>query len=312
MTTPLVSVIVPTYNGLKRGYLREALASVLAQTYANFELIIVDDGSDDDIEVGCSDILKDERVRLTRRDNGGLSAARMTGIELAKGEYIALLDDDDRWLPGKLEAQLKFFVNSTDPKTGMVFTGVRLINSNGVAIGVRIKSANGGMYRSFVFHGNGITAPSAVMFRRDVVDSVGNFDPTMRSLEDLDMWLRISRRFSIYSMRELLTDYRLHGDTITAKSFSREEEYERKLYKRILEEDPTLDSYVVERNMLRRFAVRHLSLGNYRDARRGLSESLRCKFSWESMGLFILAIFPPAVLNLMKNYRRQYLLKVLS
>jgi glycosyltransferase involved in cell wall biosynthesis len=305
MNESLVSVILPTYNGFSRGFLDEAVRSVLAQTQKRFELIIVDDGSTDDIAEGCQDCLRDGRVRIIRRENGGLSAARMTGIENSRGEYIALLDDDDRWHPDMLLRQLEFLDSLKDPQAAMVFCGIRLIDAQGKGIGARRRKAVGDIYQRLIVNGNGITAPSAVIFKRSVIDAVGNFDPAMRSLEDLDLWLRIARRYHIYSMPDLLCDYRLHDNTITAKSFAREEEYERKLYERVLADEPGLDRRTIFRNMFRRFAVRHLSLGNYAEARKALKDSLGQGFSLESFALFVLAGFPAGILNMVRSLRRR-------
>jgi glycosyltransferase involved in cell wall biosynthesis len=305
MTEPLVSIILPTYNGISRGFLAAAVQSVLAQTYRKFELIIVDDGSTDNIAAGCREHLKDGRVRIVHRENGGLSAARMTGVQNATGEFIAFLDDDDRWTPEKLAKQLEFFAQCPDAKAGMVFTGVRLIDAAGHLIGARVKSASGDMYRRLVLEGNLITAPSAVMLRHSVIKEVGNFDPAMKSLEDLDLWLRVARRYHIYSMSELLTDYRLHGNTITAKSFAREEAFEQKLYEKVLAADPQFDRRTIFRNMTRRFALRHLSLGNYRQARDFLKQSLAYGFSLASSFLLLVTYVPSNWLESIKALRRR-------
>lgn len=300
----MISVIIPTYNGLSRGFLKEAVQSVLDQTERDFELIIVDDGSSDDIRAGLSEELKDNRVRVVRQANQGLSGARKTGIEHARGDLIALLDDDDRFLPRKLEDQAAFIRQHPDTKVGMVFCGVRLIDAEGRVIGARVKSASGDIYRRMVQEGNGVTAPSAVMMKRDVIDAAGNFDPGMRSLEDMDMWLRIARQYHVYAMPECLADYRLHGNTITAKSFGREEEYERKLYDRILRQDASWDRDQIYGRMYGRFAVRHYSLGNYRAARAALSQSAAHGFWPDLWLLWVMTFLPAGFLNAVKSARR--------
>jgi glycosyltransferase involved in cell wall biosynthesis len=306
MKSPLVSIIVPTYNGLSRGFLKEALESVLNQTYSFWELIIVDDGSSDDLKAGCDHILKDDRASLIRQDNQGLSAARKTGIEYAKGDYIALLDDDDRWDKQKLARQLEFFEKCGDPKVGMVFTAIRLIDDRGRVIGVRAKKATGNIYQNLIYQGNGISAPSAVMIKMAAIKEVGNFDPQMKSLEDLDLWLRIAKSFHIYSMDQYLTDYRLHNNSITAKSFAREEEFERKLYDRVLAKEPEAGRRSVYHNMNTRFALRHFSLGNYSQARKFYSESLAFSLSPRAMILWAATWLPSGFLDWLKMIRRQW------
>jgi len=122
----LISVVIPTYN--RSSLCKIAVESVLAQSYENLEVIVVDDGSTDDTEDVIANI-PDSRIRYVRQVNAGVSAARNTGMMMANGEFIALLDSDDKWLPWKLEAQVQVF--HAFPNAGMVWTDMVAVDENG-------------------------------------------------------------------------------------------------------------------------------------------------------------------------------------
>ncbi len=182
-----VSVIVPTFN--RREMVREAVASVLAQTVADFELIVVDDGSED----GTAECLEREfggRLRLIRTPNRGVAAARNTGAGAARGEHLAFLDSDDLWQPRKLEAQLAHFARY--PESEACQTEEIWIR-NGVRVHPRRRhrKPDGDIFwRSLE---RCVVSPSAVMLRRDLFERLGGFDETLPACEDYDLWLRLGR-----------------------------------------------------------------------------------------------------------------------
>lgn len=188
---PLVSVIIPTYN---RGWIiKEAVDSVLAQDYRDFELIVVDDGSTDN----TSEVLDAYRgtIKVFRQENKGVSAARNRGIAEASGRFIAFLDSDDLWLPQKLSRQVEFF--NTTPDALICQTEEVWIRS-----GVRVNPKKRHQKPSgMIFEPSlalCLVSPSAVMIRRSLLEIVGNFDETLPACEDYDLWLRISCRFPVY------------------------------------------------------------------------------------------------------------------
>ena len=188
---PPVSVIIPSYN---RGWiLKEAVDSVLSQEFYDFELIVVDDGSEDN----SPDILASygNRIKVIRQENKGVSSARNKGIALSSGRYIAFLDSDDLWLPGKLSAQLAFF--ESNPVALICQTEeIWLKNGKRVNPGKRHKKISG-----FYFEKSlelCMVSPSAVMVKRTLFDMVGLFDETLPACEDYDMWLRVNCRHPIY------------------------------------------------------------------------------------------------------------------
>jgi glycosyltransferase involved in cell wall biosynthesis len=188
---PLVSVIIPTYN---RGWIiKEAIDSVLAQDYRDFELIVVDDGSTDN----TPEVLDAYRgtIKVFRQENKGVSAARNRGIAEASGRFIAFLDSDDLWLPQKLSRQVEFF--NTTPDALICQTEEVWIRS-----GVRVNPKKRHQKPSgMIFEPSlalCLVSPSAVMIRRSLLEIVGNFDETLPACEDYDLWLRISCRFPVY------------------------------------------------------------------------------------------------------------------
>ena len=189
--TPRVSVVIPTYNRAR--IIEEAVDSVLAQDYKDFELIVVDDGSTDN----TSEVLApyEDDVRVLFQENKGVSAARNRGIAEASGRLIAFLDSDDLWLPQKLSAQVEFFNQRPDAficQTGEVW--VR--NGRRVNPGQRHKKPSGMIFEPSLELC--LVSPSAVMIRRDLLDRTGGFDETLPACEDYDLWLRISCRFPVY------------------------------------------------------------------------------------------------------------------
>jgi glycosyltransferase involved in cell wall biosynthesis len=188
---PLVSVIIPTYN--RSEMLKQAIDSVLAQDFDDFELIVVDDGSTDNTPE-ILDAYKDKIV-YCRQDNKGVSAARNRGIHLSSGELIAFLDSDDLWLPGKLSCQVDFFNSHADAlicqtQETWVRNGRRVNPKN------RHQKESGMIYeRSLALC---LVSPSAVMMRKRLLDRVGNFDENLPACEDYDLWLRISCRFPVH------------------------------------------------------------------------------------------------------------------
>lgn len=188
---PQVSVIIPTYN---RGrVIKEAIDSVLAQDYTEFELIVVDDGSTDH----TSDVLDSYRnvIKVLSQKNKGVSAARNRGIAEASGKFIAFLDSDDLWLPQKLSTQVEFFNKTPD---ALICQTEEVWIRNGLRVNPkkRHKKPSGMIFKLSLELC--LVSPSAVMIKRSLFDRVGEFDETLPACEDYDLWLRISSRFPIY------------------------------------------------------------------------------------------------------------------
>lgn len=186
-TQPQVSVIIPAYNAA--WCIRHAIDSVLAQSFRDFELIVVNDGSTD----GTLDALRDygDSVRIVSKPNGGLSSARNAGIAAARGEYVAFLDADDGWLPEKLMRQVALL--DAHPETGFCSCATSVRTPTGEELPAwECPVIEHGILET-IFRTNGAVAGSgsAVMARRALFAQVGGFDETLRSLEDIDMWMRL-------------------------------------------------------------------------------------------------------------------------
>lgn len=214
----LVSVIMPAYNAGK--YVAESIRSVQGQTYAGWELVLVDDGSADDtgeVVRGFAD--GDARVRYFRQGNGGQASARNTGLRHARGDLVAFLDADDLWLPEKLAAQVKVLDESG---ADLVFTRGYIFSEGeppreAEAFGMPAGRVGGAEMFKRLFAAN-VIANLSVMARRGALDAAGLFDEarTYQNCEDYDMWLTLARRGALfYSMAERLFMYRRHATAST-------------------------------------------------------------------------------------------------
>jgi glycosyltransferase involved in cell wall biosynthesis len=215
-TRGLVSVVIPTLNGGR--YLREAIASVIAQTYHRIEIIVVDDGSEDDTRRICDEFGR--RVTYIHRDNDGTmgAGARNRGLSEATGELVALLDHDDRWLPDKIERQVAAM--RSDPRVGVVFTGTAIIDGDGRVMPTEFGVAELPMVAGDVFHdllkGNRYCVSSALV-RSDVLRDVGVPGDHVNP-HDYALWLRIARRYRVDVVPERLTEYRVHAAAYSANA----------------------------------------------------------------------------------------------
>ncbi len=206
----MISIIMPVYNGDK--FLAAAIESVLHQTYEDFELLIINDGSSDQSESIIADYQKISggRIKSFRQTNSGVSKARNRGIFEATGEFVAFIDQDDLWIPTKLEKQLGFF---NDQSVGMVTCSFNLLDSNLREEFIQIgKNFNKNYLLKKLLICNIIGPPSCVIVKRFFLNYVGNFDETLGGPEDRDMWFRILNICNINVVPEALVKYRMHGN----------------------------------------------------------------------------------------------------
>ncbi len=218
---PKISVVIPAYNAMY--YLPDTLDNLLKQTYDDFEVIIVNDGSSDSIEKWFSQ-LQDKRIKLICQENQGLAGARNTGIIHAKGEYLAFLDADDLWEPTKLEKQVRILEES--PEVRLVYTWVEYVNETGQSTGRVLKHIAEGNVWEKLIECNLIECGSVAMVRRRCFDDVGIFDKNLESfVEDWDMWLRIAFRFPFKVVKEVLVYYRQHSNSTSKNWHAMEKGY---------------------------------------------------------------------------------------
>ena len=227
---PTVSVIVTVYNGVR--FLGACLDSIFAQTYRDFEVIVVDDGSWEDAASVCADY----DVRFVRQENQGVSAARNTGLGLARGRFIALMDHDDCWYPDRLRRGLDAL--EADPALLMVYSEMDEIDAAGeVVMHQFLKHYISGHPKQSLeqcLSADMNIYPSAVLLRREIYDELGGFDPRLQGYEDDDYFIRIYERGPICYIEEPLVQWRWHGnnDSISPHMPKSRRVYMRKLLAR--------------------------------------------------------------------------------
>jgi len=239
MNEKTISVIIPCYNGER--FLSEAIESVLMQNYLHYEIIAVDDGSTDKTaEVIASHPI----VRYIWQSNQGVAVARNVGLRESRGDYLVLLDQDDRLLSNAFEVGLNCL--NSHPECGFVFGLFRFIGADGVplpqpqrqprqrdkmpvessAIMIEQNIETNTYQEHFNYQallsGRAIVPPSTAMFRRSVFKAIGNFDPHVVPMDDYDIYLRIAREFPIYCHNQVITEYRQHRNNQSRRNNARE------------------------------------------------------------------------------------------
>jgi glycosyltransferase involved in cell wall biosynthesis len=201
-----VSVVIPVYNRVSE--LRRALLSVLAQTYDDYEVIIVDDNSDRDVKGTTGIIENNKSIRFIKhKTNKGASAARNTGIEAANGKFIAFLDSDDEWKERKLERQVNRLSNKGS--ASVVYTGY-LVEVDGVKELGRTPSKRGYIFEDQLMK-DWISPTSTVMVKSECFDEVGKFNTSLDARQDYEMWTRIAKEYKFEYIKEPLAT--LHTDS---------------------------------------------------------------------------------------------------
>jgi len=298
--TPRVSAIIPCYNGER--FVADAVRSVLAQTESRVEAIVVDDcSSDSSVEV-LESLLSDPRLRILRHSgNRGIAAARNTGIRASSAEFIGLLDQDDLWLPGKIERQLQAFSDGP-PDLGLVFSPVETRDAEGrplrVIEGVRPPDHLGEMSRTdalrALYRANFITTASALV-RRECFVELGLFDEKIRGgADDFEFWLRLATRYRMHQLSVPVAVRRVHGGNYSADAprmygesmgyverFGREREELADLV------EPKLAW------MHARLGSHYRNDGRYAHARASYRASLGHAFTWRTLFLLVMAALGP-------------------
>ncbi|KAA2314349.1 glycosyltransferase [Pseudooceanicola sediminis] len=221
---PKATIVVPAYN--VAATLQETLRSLLAQTYGDFEVVVVDDGSVDDT-VAIARGLGDARIRIVSQDNRGLAGARNTGIAAARGDYIGFCDADDLWRPGKLAAHVAHLDGNSD--IGISFSGATLIDEDSQPIGLSQRPRLRGITAAHMFRRNPIGNGSSPVIRRAALDDIAfrpmheelrdwYFDERLRQSEDIELWLRLmlTTDWVVEGVSGALTSYRVAAQGLSA------------------------------------------------------------------------------------------------
>lgn len=208
MNYPLVSVVIPAYNAAL--FIKEAIESVLNQTYMNFEIIVIDDGSiDNQNEIIRTLMEKDDRIKYFYQENSGVSTARNHGILISKGEYLAFLDADDVWLPDNLELKIRKFESG---EFGLVHSSAKIIDDKSNITGQSIIGKEGDLLEDMlVWKETCIPGPSSILVKKEVIKEVGHFDINLSTAADQDFFLRTCAKFKIGMVDKSTWNYRIHN-----------------------------------------------------------------------------------------------------
>ncbi len=209
---PIISVIIPAFNAEKT--IKETIESVLSQTFTDFELIVINDGSTDST-LSILDAIEDDRLKVFTYENRGVSISRNCGIEVATGDFIAFLDADDLWTAEKLELQLQAL--STNPQAGLAYSWVDRVDQSGQFLRPGGHStAQGYVYEKLLLR-DFIEGCSSPLIRKSALLTVGNFDTLLTHAEDWDLWLRLAERYQFVVVPRTQVFYR---DQIGSASYN--------------------------------------------------------------------------------------------
>ncbi|MFQ5903111.1 MAG: glycosyltransferase family 2 protein [Candidatus Binatia bacterium] len=318
---PLVSVIIPAFNCAS--FINDTLESVYQQTYTNWEIILIDDGSTDETRSVLEAHMK--RIRYLYQENKGTAAARNTGLSEARGELIAFLDNDDLWLPEKLEMQVRAMHTWSD--CGLVFTNGVMFDESGILIDSlisrRLKQwiegqarADSTMVKGWIFRqllfGNLISSASGVLAKKSCLEKVGGFDDTIPIADDYDLWLRVAQRYPIVLIQSCLYLWRYRQDS---QSGAREDRHHQwtKASVVVLEKHwrsaPAEIRAVVRRNLSRMYwhsGRGYFDRNRFREARKMFLRCLHHNRVFVPAMLFLLASqFSPSFINTLRIIKRQ-------
>lgn len=223
---PTISVVMPVYNG--RRYVAKAVESILAQTVADFEFVIIDDGSTD----GSTAILRsyargDRRIRLVTRPNTGLVPALNEGLSLSRGRFIARMDADDLSLPHRFERQLAAF--RANPRLVAVGGSFICIDSAGRTLLRFPQPTDDATIQALLVRGHCPLSHPSVMMLREAVQAVGGYDPEHATAEDLDLWLRLGEIGELANVPEIVLEYRVHAASVSEAAGERQRQAARRV-----------------------------------------------------------------------------------
>jgi len=273
----LVSVVLPVYNGGK--FIRESLDSVLAQTFHDYEIICVDDGSTDD-SVAILDEYR-QHVTVIRQANAGQGTARNAGVRQASGRYVAFIDQDDRWYPWKLEQQAVAIEHR--PEAVLVHCNSDRMDSEGRVVqrGATLAEYSGAMESPLGrLLGEGLILPSAMLVRRDAFERVGGFDHALRGYEDFDLCARLKQEGPFMFLDEPGMCYRVHAGGSSRAGHTVVRSRERfltnmmKLYG--ADEAKRRIIYMLLAECYSDWGMNEMRAKNFREAQTMLLRSLRC------------------------------------
>jgi len=207
---PFITVIIPTYK--RNIFLERAVKSVLDQTYKNLEIIIIDDDPNSEIFNQIS-LLKNSSIHYVKNTkNIGASGSRNNGVKYSNGDFLAFLDDDDEWLPQKLEKQISMIMQSDD--CGVIYCGYDLMVGNEILKRKNTYHKNNN-FHEITLHKCPIGSPTPLI-KKELFLQIGGYDVRLPSCQDWDLWIRLSKICKFVALNETLAIYRIHGNQISA------------------------------------------------------------------------------------------------
>jgi len=281
---PLISVVIPNFNYAR--YVRQAVDSVLNQTYPAVEVIVVDDGSTDDSIAALESY--GGRIKLLRQKNGGVHTARNAGIKASAGVFVAFLDADDVWKPAKLERQAELFA---DPRVGLVHCGITYVDIKEKWLSTATNGLRGSVLKDLVLRNIGVVGPgSTALVRRECFERVGMFDGGLAPSEDYEFCVRVACHYEFEFVPEPLVLYRQHPVS-ASRNLAKFEQSSVAVLCRIFSNPAAAEVFPYKRHAFGA-TYRILSGVFYQDGR-------RAKAIW--YGLRALAAWPPSVTYFMRK-----------
>jgi glycosyltransferase involved in cell wall biosynthesis len=296
---PKVSVIIPTRN--RAELLRKSIHSVLQQTYHNYEIIVVDDASADHTLSTLESFNDGRIIYLHHETSKGGSVARNTGICHARGEYIAFLDDDDEWLPTKLEKQIKKFEDGP-LSLGVVYTDMVYIDTQtGHIIGAETKRHRGWIHDDLLNRSTGPRTSSA-MVRKELLSRIGMFDETLTCAQEPDLWIRLSEHCEFDYIDECLVRVRFTHDRIStnpqAQIIGRE---------RFLAKHGAKLSSPYKAGQLCKLGNAYCQVGQMRKGRQALIRAIGCKpWSFSYYFFYLGSLLPSSAYNDARRWKKAF------
>ena len=297
---PLVSVIIPTYNNA--ALVSDAIESVLAQTYRNREIVVVDDGSTDDTASRLERF--GAKINLIRREHGGPAVARNAGIRASRGELVGFLDSDDVWRPEKLELSVPALLAGSE--IGVVYTALRIHEMDtGRSYLLRQYTMSGRMARELFIECRGVNT-STLLVRRSSLEAVGHFDEDLFRAQDWDMMIRLAEQFEYAHVQEVLTERRLHAGSLSVTHAHLYAEYNLRVIRKALARRP--DLYADLEDDALAHAHFRFGMGHYRgyrmgEARREFGRSLSHRWRAKTLNYLLRACLPGAIVRPLRKIR---------
>ena len=206
-----ISIIMPTFN--RADFIVESVNSIVNQSYKDWELIIIDDGSTDNTKTVLAGLLDDPRISYIKQENSGQSCARNSGIKAAKSKWLCFLDSDNLWPEDKLSVSWKYV--EENPKAEIIYGEITRIDENGRCLGPASMKRYSGRITSKLLNDNFITINTVTM-KKDCINALGGFNETDRLAEDYELWLRLSTRYSFNYVEHMLAYYRVMENQLSS------------------------------------------------------------------------------------------------